>query len=122
MGNSELTPENFKRISLFNWIITIPLVILFSWPYLYLGRYVDLATWIIYPGALLFAAPFALTILHGSITLALGSAHRHHYYDWLKEHSLTFGLLFNPVLFTTRFRLILLTCGFLLFLLGWIIL
>lgn len=121
MPDGELTPENFKRISLINWVLTIPLLILFAWPYTYLGSVAGMEPWILYPGAVLFAAPFTLTILHGHTTLALGSVHRHHYYEWLKDHPLTFGLLFHPVLFTTRLRLILLVASLILFLSGWLL-
>lgn len=71
-----------------------------------------------YPGAAFFAVPFMITILHGHVTMALGSAHRHHYYEWLTENPLTYGLLFYPMMIRTRLRLILLVISFVLFMVG----
>ena len=56
----------------------------------------------------MFALPFTITIIHGHVTMALGSVHRSHYYDWLVIHSYTYGLFFSRMVVKTRFRLILL--------------
>ncbi len=121
MADSEFSPKNFRRISYINWIITVPLAILFAWPYLYLGKHLQIADWVLYPGAILFATPFVLTIMHGHATLALGSLHRGRYYRWLEEKPLTFGLLFHPILTSTRLRLVILVISLILFLTGWAI-
>jgi hypothetical protein len=70
---------------------------------------------ITYIGCIFFSIPFMITILHGHVTMALGEAHRHHYYNWLDDHPLTYGLLFHPIMMRTRFRLILLVVSILLF-------
>lgn len=56
----------------------------------------------------MFAIPFMMTIIHGHVTMALGSSHRNHYYDWLIDHPYTFGLFFHQMMVKTRFRLVLL--------------
>ncbi|MDZ7772240.1 MAG: hypothetical protein U5K31_05795 [Balneolaceae bacterium] len=121
MAPDELNPSNYRRISYINWVITLPLAILFAWPYLYLGRLAGIESWALYPGSILFAAPFVLTILHGHATLALGSLHRGRYYEWLEHKPLTFGLLFHPVLASTRLRLALLVVSVVIFLVTWAI-
>jgi len=118
--NSELHPKNYKRISLINWLMSVPLVILFAWPYLYVAAFIEAEVNISYLGALLFSLPFSLTILHGHVTMALGSLHRHHYYDWLEKNTLTYGLFFHPVFTRTRFRLILLVISIVFLALGWL--
>ncbi|MEO1023362.1 MAG: hypothetical protein AAFW89_12535 [Bacteroidota bacterium] len=105
---SEFSPSNFRRINLINWFLSVPLMVLFAWPFVYAGRLIGLMDLFVYPGAFLFALPFMITILHGHVTMALGSAHRHLYYDWLMSHPLSFGLFFHTVLVSTRFRLIVL--------------
>ena len=106
---SELNESNYKRIAIINWILTIPMIVLFAWPYHLAGGLLDINVNLKFIGSLLFAAPFMLTILHGHVTMALGAVHRHHYYEWMTiEKPLTFGLLFHPVFIKTRFRLILL--------------
>lgn len=107
MSNSELSPKNYKRISIINWLLSVPLIILFAIPYLLIAELINAQTIISYIGAFLFSIPFSLTILHGHVTMALGSLHRHHYYEWLKENTLTYGLFFHPMFTRTRFRLIL---------------
>jgi len=107
VSKSELSPENYKRISVINWLLSIPLMILFGWPYLFMAAFFEVHTAPAYTGAFLFATSFSLTILHGHVTMAIGAAHRYHYYDWLKENTLTYGLFFHPMFTRTRFRLIL---------------
>ncbi|NGP88375.1 hypothetical protein [Fodinibius halophilus] len=116
--NQELSPKNFKRISIINWVLTVPFFILLSWPYLYLADLAEIERSMAYIGCLFFSIPFMITIIHGHVTMALGEAHRHHYYDWLDEYPLTFGLLYHPMLIRTRFRLILLVVSILLFVAG----
>lgn len=121
MNHQELNPRNFKRISLINWLLSLPFFLLFSWPYLYLSNFMGIEKFIAYTGCIFFSIPFMITILHGHVTMALGEAHRHHYYDWLHEHALTYGLLFHPMMMRTRFRLILLVVSLLLFVAGFLL-
>lgn len=118
MTHQELNLKNFKRIHLINWLLCLPLLLLFTWPYIYMARFTGIEDFLTYPGAAFFAVPFMITILHGHVTMALGSAHRHHYYEWLTENPLTYGLLFYPVMIRTRFRLILLVISLVLFIVG----
>lgn len=108
MPHSELSEYNFKRISIVNWSLCLPLLMLFGWPLLFLCSYLQIGKFYCYPASFLFAIPFMLTILHGHVTMALGAAHRHHYYSWLADHPLSYGLLFHSVFMKTRFRLLLL--------------
>lgn len=105
---SELSDSNFKRISLINWVLSVPMIVLFAWPYYYAASQLGMQVSFRYIGAFLFATPFMMTILHGHVTMALGSAHREHYYNWLLDHPYTFGLFFSRLEVSTRFRLILL--------------
>lgn len=116
--NQELDPSNFKRITIINWLLSLPFFILFSWPYLYIAGFAEIERFTAYLGSIFFSLPFMITILHGHVTMALGEAHRHHYYNWLEKHPLTYGLLFHPVAKRTRFRLILLVISMLLFIAG----
>ena len=116
---SELSQGNYKRITIINWLLMVPLIVLFAYPYLYLSHLLSIQQNIIYIGSLLFALPFTLTILHGHVTMALGAAHRHHYYEWMEERSLTYGLLFHPMLTSTRFRLLLVLLSLVLIPAGW---
>lgn len=81
---------------------------------------VGMKNWVRYGGAFLFSIPFTLTLLHGHVTMALGSAHRHHYYQWLNEHRLTYGLFFHDIFTSTRFRLIILVISTIIFLASWL--
>ena len=121
MNQQELNPSNFKRISIINWLLSVPFLVLFSWPYLYLADFVGMQQLVRYLGAFFFSVPFMITILHGHVTMALGEAHRHHYYDWLNNQPLTYGLLFHPVMMRTRFRLVLLITSSFLFILGFLL-
>lgn len=121
MPRSELSEQNYKRICLTNWVLSVPMIILFAWPYLYLGRLLDIVEVISYPGSLLFSLSLTITILHGHVTMAVGSPHRKHYYDWLSEHPITYGLLFHPILIKTRFRLIFLVVSLLLLPIGYLL-
>jgi len=118
MNQQELDPRNFKRISIINWLLSLPFFLLFSWPYLYLSNFVGIEKFIAYIGCIFFSLPFMITILHGHVTMSLGVAHRHHYYDWLHDHALSYGLLFHPVMMRTRFRLLLLVISILLYTIG----
>ena len=118
MNQQELNPKNFRRISIINWLLTTPFLVLFSWPYLYLADLVGIERFVTYIGCICFSVPFMITILHGHVTMALGEAHRHHYYDWLTKKPLTYGLLFHPVMMRTRFRLVLLVVSLILFAIG----
>ena len=105
---SELSPSNYIRISLINWILSVPMIVLFAWPYYYAAKLIGLSEAFRYFGAFVFSIPFMITIIHGHVTMALGSVHRIHYYDWLNENPYSYGLFFNEMLISTRFRLILL--------------
>ena len=117
---SELSQGNYKRITIINCLLTVPLIVLFAYPYLYLAHLLSIQENIIYIGCFLFALPFTLTIMHGHVTMALGAAHRHHYYQWMEERPLTYGLLFHPVMTSTRFRLILVLLSLVLIPGGWL--
>jgi hypothetical protein len=121
VNSSELSSKNFKRISIINWLLGMPLFVLFSWPYWYLANFAAIGKGFTYVGCIFFSIPFMITILHGHVTMALGEAHRHHYYEWLAEHPLTYGLLFHPVMMRTRFRLIFLLMSLILFLAGFLL-
>ena len=121
VSTTELNPKNYRRISVINWLLFLPLVGLFAWPYTYLARAAGISDMLFYPGAALFAIPFMITILHGHVTVALGEAHRHHYYRWLEQQPLSYGLFFHRVMMRTRFRLLLLSVSALLFVAGWVL-
>jgi hypothetical protein len=119
---SELNESNYKRIAIINWMLTVPMMILFAWPYFFGAGLLGIDMVLKYIGAFIFAIPFMLTILHGHVTMALGSVHRHHYYDWMTEQkALTFGLFFHPMFVKTRFRLILLMVSLFLLPIGYLV-
>jgi|TARA_R100000963_G_C4622253_1_gene89429 hypothetical protein len=119
---SELNESNYKRIAVINWMLTVPMMVLFAWPYFFGAGFLGIDVILKYIGAFIFAIPFMLTILHGHVTMALGSVHRHHYYDWMTEQKpLTFGLFFHPMFVKTRFRLILLIISLILLPVGYLI-
>jgi len=107
MSTSELSESNYKRIAFINWALSVPLLLIFAWPYFFLCELFHIERIIAFPGSIVFALPFMLTILHGHVTMALGAVHRHHYYDWLSNYPFTYGLLFHSVITSTRFRLVL---------------
>lgn len=97
------------------------MMVLFAWPYYYAAKLLGMEIAFRYIGAFVFAVPFMLTILHGHVTMALGSVHRHHYYNWMDENPLTFGLFFHPMFVRTRFRLILMVISLLLLPVGYLL-
>lgn len=107
MSTSELSESNYRRICFINWALSVPLLLIFSWPYFFLCQLLEIQRFIALAGSILFALPFMLTILHGHVTMALGVVHRHHYYEWLQGYPFTYGVLFHPMIISTRFRLIL---------------
>jgi hypothetical protein len=121
MTTSELSEKNYKRICFINWALSIPLLLIFSWPYYFLSNLFELSRVISFIGSITFALPFMLTILHGHVTMALGAVHRHHYYDWLQNYPFTFGVLFHPIIISTRFRLALFFISLLLLVTGYVI-
>lgn len=121
MTSSELSEKNFKRIATLNWIMSVPLIFIFSWPYLYICQFLEVDVTLSYVGSAVFSIPFMTTILHGNVTMALGSAHRHHYYNWLSVKPLTYGLFFNPVFMRTRFRLVLVVLSLILLTAGYLL-
>lgn len=120
MPTSELTERNYKRIAIINWALSVPLLLIFSWPYFFVCGYFGISKTIAFPGSILFGLPFMLTILHGHVTMALGAVHRSHYYSWLGDYPLTFGLLFHSAIISTRFRLFLFFLSMILFATGYI--
>ena len=119
---SELNESNYRRISIINWGLSVPMMVLFAWPYFYVARLLGINELYGYFGAFIFAIPFMMTILHGHVTMALGSVHRHVYYEWMTEEKpLTYGLFFHPMFVKTRFRLILLIISLLLLPIGYLV-
>lgn len=118
---SELSPSNFKRISLINWVLSVPLIVLFAWPYYYAAKLIGIGEAFRYLGAFIFSLPFTLTIIHGHVTMALGAFHRLSYYHWLTDHPFSFGLFYSDLLISTRFRLILLIVSLIFLPVGYLI-
>lgn len=102
---SELSEKNYRRIALLNWSLVLPLLLIFAWPYHLICELAGIDKAYRYAGSVLFALPFAITILHGHVTMALGSLHRHHFYNWLEKYPTSYGLFFHRVFISTRFRL-----------------
>ncbi len=121
MAYSELSVKNFKRICLINWSLTLPMMLLFAWPFFLFARWTSVHEYIAYTGAFFFALPFMITVLHGHVTMALGALHRHHYYKWLTLYPFTWGFMFRSMMFRTRFRLTLLFFASLILFSGWAI-
>jgi hypothetical protein len=119
MSTSELSERNYKRISFINWALSIPLLLIFAWPFFFLSELLSISKSYSFPGAIFFGLPFMLTILHGHVTMALGAAHRKHYYNWLTKNPLTFGLLFHSIIISTRFRLFLFIVSMMIFVIGY---
>lgn len=105
MAYSELSERNFKRIALINWLLTVPMLLIFAWPYYLLGKWSGISFPPAFIGSFIFALPFMMTVLHGHVTMALGALHRDKYYEWLSGHPLSYGFFFHPIMFRTRFRL-----------------
>ena len=118
MRHTELSEQNFRRISWINVLLTPPLLALFAWPYYALAQMVSMDERLYLAGMLFFSLPFTLTILHGHITIALGALHRSEYHEWLDRRRWSFGFLMRPVFFTTRLRLALLMLGLVVFVAG----
>lgn len=118
MGRNELNEKNFLRICFLNWLLSVPLLLIFAWPYFIMCELFAIPRYVSFPGAIIFALPFMLTLLHGHVTMAVGAVHRVHYYNWLQKYPLTYGLLFHPVIVRTRFRLSLFFASIILFLIG----
>lgn len=105
MGSTELSEKNYLRICFINWALSVPILLIFAWPYFFICEFFMVTKIISFPGSIIFALPFMLTLLHGHVTMAVGASHREHYYDWLQEYPFSYGLLFHPVIIKTRFRL-----------------
>ncbi len=120
MPQSELSESNYRRISLINWALSVPTLLIFAWPFFFICEIYGINKMVSFPGSIFFGLPFMLTILHGHVTMALGSAHRKHYYNWLTEVPFTYGLLFHPVIISTRFRLALFITSLLILILGFL--
>jgi len=120
MSYSELTERNYRRICYINWSLTLPMLILFAWPYYLVAVWTGVSQAIANIGAIIFALPFMMTVLHGHVTMALGALHRHHYYNWLSQYPLSLGFFFHPVMFRTRFRVSILVIALLVMIISWI--
>lgn len=118
MASSELNEKNYLRICFINWVLSVPLLLIFAWPYFLMCELFGIPKSIAFPGAILFALPFMLTLLHGHVTMAVGAVHRNLYYNWLQRYPLTYGLLFHPIIVRTRFRLTLFFISIILLLIG----
>ncbi|MEX2600171.1 MAG: hypothetical protein WD355_00905 [Balneolaceae bacterium] len=112
---SELSVKNYRRICVINWFLAPPLFLIFAWPYRISSQILEVHALYSIPGTLLFALPFTLTLLHGHVAMALGHLHMHHFYDWLRNKPLTYGIFYHDILVSTRFRLILLVLSFAIF-------
>ena len=117
---SELSPSNYVRINLINWFLSVPMIVLFAWPYYYAAKLMGINEAMRYIGAFIFSIPFMITIIHGHVTMALGAIHRIHYYKWLNDNPYTYGIFFNKLLISTRFRLILLIVSLLFLPVGYL--
>jgi hypothetical protein len=117
---NELAKKNFERIYRINWVLCGPFLLMFGWPY-YMVASLFSPTLLALTGALFFSIPFTLTILHGHISVAVGALHRDQFYDWQSRRNKFFRVSFHPVLFTTRFRLILLSISLMLMGVGWLL-
>lgn len=121
MNSSELTHRNFRKICLINGVLFVPLLFLLSWPYYYAGSLFNFPDVLLQFGAIVFGLPFTLTILHGIVTVSIGSIQRTYFYEWLRSRPYSYGLLFHPIFVSTRFRLILILISLLLFVTGLIL-
>src|SRR5690625_4435651 len=119
MTSNELNENNYRRISYVSWALSVPLLLIFSCPYFFRSDLYSIHTVMDFSGFILFGIPFMLKILHGHVTLALGAAHRHHYYNWLNHHPYSFGLFFHNIVISPRFRLSLLLASPVLFTVGY---
>lgn len=119
MPKSELSEKNYRRIAYINWLLSVPILLISSWPYYMMCEQLHISRAVSLPGSIIFALPFMLTILHGHVTMALGATHRHLYYNWLQNHPLTFGLLFHHMITSTRFRLFLFFGSMILLIIGY---
>jgi len=119
MAYSELSDRNFKRIALINWLLTVPMLLLFAWPYYLLGKWTGISFPVSFTGSFIFALPFMMTILHGHVTMALGALHRDKYYEWLRGYPLSYGFFFHPIMFRTRFRLSIVLISIVIFAVSW---
>jgi len=102
---NELTTSNYRRISIINWLLSLPMLFLFAWPYVYVCELLNLDIYVTLLGSFLFSVPFTATIVHGHVTLALGTAHRMHYYRWVAQKPYRYAYIFHPDFAKTRYRL-----------------
>ncbi|TNE73033.1 hypothetical protein EP331_05620 [bacterium] len=114
----ELQKKNFIRICVINWLLSPVLMFFFAWPYFKFAQLLDVDASVDLIGSLLFGFGFTLTILHGHVSVAVGSLHRRIYYDWLEENPFSFGFLFHKALTTTRFRLSVISIALLMVIVG----
>ena len=55
---SELSPSNYVRINLINWFLSVPMIVLFAWPYYYAAKLMGINEAMRYIGAFIFSIPF----------------------------------------------------------------
>jgi len=120
LNYNELSIKNFKRICLINWSLTLPVLLIFAWPYFLMAKWTGISFSTAIVGAFIFSLPFMMTVLHGHVTMALGALHRDKYYNWLSKYPLSYGFFFHPVMFRTRFRLAIVLIALLLMVISWI--
>ncbi len=121
MSDSELSEKNYRKIFWLNSLLTVPMMLLFSWPYYEFSHIIGLSFLFSAIGSFTFALPFTLTVMHGYVTKSLGTMHRNHYYLWLRNKSLSYGILFRPILIRTRFRLTLFIISLLILITGYFV-
>jgi len=96
------------------------MMLIFAWPFYLVSTWIGISYVTSFLGAFVFALPFMMTVLHGHVTMALGALHRDKYYNWLTRYPLSYGFLFHPIMFRTRFRLSIVIASLILLFLGWI--
>lgn len=121
MAKDELHHKNYVRICVINWLLTPILMFFFAWPYFKMGQMLGIETSLALLGSMFFGFSFMLTILHGHVSVAIGTLHRDLYYDWLEAHPFTYGFLFHKSMITTRFRISLIVISLLMLILGTLI-
>lgn len=119
--SDELNLGNYKRIYKLNWLICGPLLLLFAWPYLLIADILEIEEITGLIGSIFFSIPFTLTVLHGHISVAVGSLHRTRYYIWQTSLPGVFKYPFHPMLFKTRIRLIIVGVSIGMLLVGYLV-
>ncbi len=106
--SGEIRDVNFQRISRINWLLTGPLLLFFSWPYLRLAELIGTSAVFALIGCGLFSIAFTLTIVHGHISISVGELHRVEFYRWTRRRHYPWKWFYHPTLFQYSTRLTLL--------------